>query len=380
MESVSSDLIDQLHAALGKVELALAVIDESIGWVNERGEVEWCNGAFDRLVGRAHIYVLGVKYSELLPLWQQGRPVPTQMHPLNKALTGQVSTGEVYEFTQANVKRILEITSIRTQFGSGPIGAVFMIRDITERKRMDLALTQRTSQLEATNKELEAFSYSVSHDLRAPLRAIAGFAAILGEEHASQLDADGQHCLNIIRSSVKQMAQLIEDLLAFSRLGRQPLTLALIEMGDLARIVVEELQLLTPHRKIQVTIHPIPPSQGDRAMIHQVFVNLISNAMKFTRFREPAVIEIGVQGDEHGEQVYYVKDNGVGFDMRYVDKLFEVFQRLHDVEQFEGTGVGLAIVQRVIQRHGGRVFAQGKVNEGATFYFTLPKGGTQGGS
>lgn len=252
---------------------------------------------------------------------------------------------------------------------------MFVIRDITERRRAEEALQERTLQLEATNKELEAFSYSVSHDLRAPLRAMSGFASILANEHAGRFDEDGRHCLDVIRTSARQMGQLIDDLLAFSRLGRQPLTLSEVDMAALADGVVEKLRWGISDRKVQITVRPLPPARGDRAMLYQVLMNLVSNAIKFTGPMPQAVIEIGAQPGPGPEAVYYVKDNGVGFDMQYADQLFGVFQRLHRAEEFEGTGVGLALVQRVIHRHGGRVWGEAVVDGGATFYCTLPVGG-----
>lgn len=222
--------------------------------------------------------------------------------------------------------------------------------------------------------ELESFSYSVSHDLRAPLRAIDGFSRILEEEYGSRLDAEGQRLLGIIRNNTKNMGQLIDDLLVFSRLGRKELQFTEIDLEKIARDIFNELTLAEPHRKITLTIKKLPAAFGDASMIRQVMLNLISNAIKFTRPKKNARIEIGV--NKIGEEVvYYVKDNGVGFDMKYVDKIFGVFQRLHTSEEFEGTGVGLAIVQRVIYRHGGKVWAKGQINKGATIYFTLPKRG-----
>jgi signal transduction histidine kinase len=236
---------------------------------------------------------------------------------------------------------------------------------------LEQRVIERTAQLEAANKELEAFSYSVSHDLRAPLRAIDGFSRVVLEDYIDKLDDEGKRFLNIIRGNTKKMGQLIDDLLEFSRLGRQEIRTSGIDMEKLAKAVSEELKLSVPERKLKFTINTLIPAQGDQAMIRQVFVNLLSNAVKFTRPKETAVIEVDGRS-EGDENIYYVKDNGVGFDMQYVNKLFGVFQRLHSSSEFEGTGVGLAIVQRIIHRHGGRVWAEGKVGEGATFYFSLP--------
>ena len=247
---------------------------------------------------------------------------------------------------------------------------------LEERKRAEKELIKRTKQLEAANKELEAFSYSVSHDLRAPLRAIDGFSRVMLEDYADKFDDEGKRYLKIIRDNTQKMGQLIEDLLALSRLGRKQMEVSEIDMAKLAKDVFDELKATAPERAIQLDIKTLPFVHGDQSMVRQVFVNLISNSIKFTRPKEKAIIEVDGR-TEGNENIYYVKDNGVGFDMQYVNKLFGVFQRLHSAEEFEGTGVGLALVQRIIHRHGGRVWAEGKVNEGATFYFTLLNGETK---
>jgi signal transduction histidine kinase/DNA-binding response OmpR family regulator len=242
-----------------------------------------------------------------------------------------------------------------------------------ERAELHASLALRATQLEAANKELESFSYSVSHDLRAPLRAIDGFSRMLQNALKEKLDAEGERLLAVIRDNTQKMAQLIDDLLAFSRMGTTPLAARHIDMSRMARDVFEEVQTsANSERPVQLVLGELPPAYGDHALMRQVWINLLSNAIKYSGKRDQPVVEVSGQSGSH-ENVYSVKDNGAGFDMRYSDKLFGVFQRLHSAEDFPGTGVGLANVQRVVQRHGGRVWAEGKVNVGATFSFSLPK-------
>ncbi len=234
-------------------------------------------------------------------------------------------------------------------------------------------LSRLASELERSNKELESFSYSVSHDLRAPLRAIDGFSEAVLEDYASLLPAEGQRLLATIRQNTKRMGRLIDDLLSFSRLGRKELEMAPVDLVALAEAVVRDLRKAEPERRVEVTVAALPSVRGDSSLLRQVLTNLIGNAFKFTRRRPEARVEIGSRS-EGGETTFYVRDNGTGFDMRYAGKLFGVFQRLHRDDEFEGTGVSLALVQRIIHRHGGRVWAEGRVDEGATFSFTLPRG------
>ena len=227
------------------------------------------------------------------------------------------------------------------------------------------------NQLEAANKQLESFSYSVSHDLRAPLRAIDGYSRMILRREEKNFDAETQRQFNTIRSNVETMGHLIDDLLAFSRLGKKEMTKTSLDMDWMIRDVWQNLLTIHPDRNMTLHAEGIRPGMGDRSLIREVFSNLLGNAVKFTRTREVTRIEVESR-DQDNETIYSIRDNGIGFDMQYHDKLFGVFQRLHSASEYEGTGIGLALVNRIIHRHGGRVWAEGRVGEGAAFFFTLP--------
>jgi signal transduction histidine kinase len=242
----------------------------------------------------------------------------------------------------------------------------------TKNVELENRVHERTAELEKANRELEAFSYSISHDLRAPLRTIGGFSEVLLEDFSPNLPPDAQRLLQRIAASAQRMEELIAALLDFARYSRQPLSKRQVNAANLVAEVVEELRKGEGERPIEITISDLPECAADQALLRQVFVNLLSNAFKFTRKREPARIEIGYEAGTD-EYVFFVRDNGVGFDSAHAENLFNVFQRLHSAEEFEGTGVGLSIVQRIIERHGGRIWADGVRNQGATFHFTIPK-------
>lgn len=238
---------------------------------------------------------------------------------------------------------------------------------------LEQRVASRTSELVSTNQELETFAYSVSHDLRTPLRAIDGFSKKLAERYSGQLDSEGQRLISVVRDGARKMAQLINDILAFSRIGRVDLNTRIVSMEQLVQDVLRELEPIIGQRDVQFSIGTLPPGKGDTVMLRRVWMNLLENAVKYTSTRDRAIIRVGSEC-KHGETIYFVSDNGVGFDMQYLDKLFGVFQRLHGPDEFSGTGIGLAIIKRIITRHGGRVWAEGIPDEGATFRFALRDG------
>jgi PAS domain S-box-containing protein len=270
--------------------------------------------------------------------------------------------------------------SLRRNEGGRPVAIMETNNDITDRKHredeirgLNRELEKRSQDLEASNKELEAFAYSVSHDLRAPLRHMAGYAELLQKNASSSLDDKGLRYIRMILEAAKRMGTLIDDLLAFSRIGRTEAQRMPVNLEQLVKEALNEVRPETNGRNVVWKIDTLPVCYGDRSMLRLVLVNLLSNAVKFTRPQPKAEIEIGCVDGNKDEVVVFVRDNGAGFDMKYVDKLFGVFQRLHHVDTFEGTGIGLATVQRIIHRHGGKVRAEGAVNRGATFYFSVPK-------
>jgi len=236
---------------------------------------------------------------------------------------------------------------------------------------LEARVEQRTHELKAANEELESFSYSISHDLRAPLRAIEGYSAMVVEDYSQSLDDEGRRFISVIRANAQKMGDLIDDMLAFSRLSRNEIRMQTVDMRELAESVVQELATPEISAKVNISVGAMDKVFGDASMLRQVWMNLISNAIKFTLPKEGGVIEAG-SGIRDNQRFFFVKDNGVGFDMKYSSKLFNVFQRLHSQQDFEGTGVGLAIVRRIVERHGGRVSAEAMPDEGATFSFTIP--------
>jgi PAS domain S-box-containing protein len=288
-----------------------------------------------------------------------------ETHFAELKLQGDVSNVELEVTCKNNNKFfvVINATAIRDEFGNF-IKSRSTVFDITARH-------QAEQKVIAINNELEAFTYSVSHDLRAPLRSIDGYSKILQEDYGSKMDSEANRLLDIIKNNARRMGQLIDDLLDFSRLGRKELEKSMVNMEALVTHVQQELVSQEKGRKIQFKINRLEDVNGDARMMRQVWINLISNAIKYSRMQEVATIEIGSSSDDN-RVVYFIRDNGVGFDMKYADKLFGVFQRLHKVQEFEGTGVGLALAHRIVSRHGGKIWVEARVNQGATFFFFIP--------
>jgi PAS domain S-box-containing protein len=349
---------------------------------------DWNKGA-EKLFGYTADEIVGNSIMQL---------VPENLKDEENQILAKIKRGESVEnletMRQAKNRRLIHvlITASPIKDAAGRvIGVSKVAHDITDRKvaeerirelnvGLEQRVAERTAQLEAANEQLGAFSYSVSHDLRAPLRQIMGFVNLLEKDIGMSLPEKDLRYLGVIAQSTKRMGDLIDDLLAFARIGRAELRKTEVLLGDTVREILGDLQSETQERRITLEIDPLPAVWGDRALLRLVLVNLLSNAVKFTGARAEAKIEIGCGPEENGATVIFIRDNGAGFDPRYTEKLFGVFQRLHSEEEFEGTGIGLANVQRIIARHGGRVWAEGVVDGGATFYFSIPKknGGSHG--
>jgi PAS domain S-box-containing protein len=264
---------------------------------------------------------------------------------------------------------LLQSSPVRDEVGN-IVAMLEIVMDITERKRLEEDLKRKTAELEALNKELESFSYSVSHDLRAPLRSIDGFSQVLLEDYAENLNTQGKDYLQRVRTATQRMAEIIDALLELSRVIRSELQLEQVDLSEMAQKIAIELQKSQPERQVEFIITPGLITNGDARLLKLVLENLLGNAWKFTGKQPHPKIEFSVTNPE-GESVYFVRDNGAGFDIAYADKLFSAFRRLHSADEFSGIGIGLATVKRIIHRHGGRVWAEGEVGKGATFYFTI---------
>lgn len=374
-------------------ETILNQLTEAVIVTDPDGLVIFINESAERLHGRTALQVLQKDYRKSYHLLtEDGQPYPPDKLPLSRAvLNNEVVLDERWRIVRPDGSEILAIGSARPVWGGNhrKIGAVLTIRDDTARvaaeqalrksdeevrnlnKDLEKRVEERTAQLVAINKELEAFSYSVSHDLRSPLRSIDGFSQALIEDYGHSLEASGKDYLQRVRTESQRMGRLIDDMLSLSRLTRNELRKKPVNLSNMVREITDTLQEQDPTRGgVTFNIQSGLIADADEQLIHAVLQNLLSNAWKFTSQHEQAQIEFGMQA-ESGQSVYYVKDDGAGFNMDYADKLFGAFQRLHAMHEFEGTGIGLATVQRIIHRHGGKVWATGVIEQGSTFYFTL---------
>lgn len=392
----SANVIEERKQAEDASERALHHLSEAqrIGRIGDwdfelaTGSITWSPQMFE-ILGRDPGPGPPENFDEAAHLYE-----PTSALRMSEKIAGAIASGEPQEYElialRPDGQRItIHAITVPRKDAIGKVVALYgTIQDISERSlaekslreakesmrqlnaQLEQRVIERTTQLEAANKELEAFSYSVSHDLRAPLRAVNGFAQIVLDSYGPQMPAEAREYLEDIRAGGEQMGRLIDDLLALARLGRQAMKSQPVETELLVQDALEVLAPQREGRPIEINVGLLPGCQGDEALLKQVWLNLVSNAIKYTCGRTPAVIEIGCE-QVSAEDVFFVRDNGAGFDMRYAHKMFGVFQRLHRADEFEGTGVGLAIVQRIINRHGGRVWAEGEVGRGASLYFTL---------
>jgi PAS domain S-box-containing protein len=371
-----------------QLQYVLNSMAEGLVAVDEQGNFVLWNPAAERILGMGAADLPVQKWPEQYGLYLPDTVTrfPSEQIPLVRAVRGERSTTEMFVRNPEVVEGAwIEVSAAPLKDKQGVVcGGVATIRDITRQKadereirklneELERRVVERTAQLSAANQELEAFSYSVSHDLRAPLRHISGFSQLLVEEFGSNLDPTAQKYVNRIQAGTQQMGVLVDELLNLARLGRHALRLQPTRLNS---IVAEMLAILQPQsegRQVEWVIADLPAVACDPVLVKQIFQNLLSNALKFTRPRAQAVIEVSCR-EEGGQPVFMVRDNGIGFNMKYVDKLFGVFQRLHRAEDFEGTGIGLATVQRIVHKHGGQVWAEGELDKGAAFYFTLGLG------
>jgi len=377
-----------LEAQTLMLQSVLDSMSEGLVVADERGKFIIWNPAAERIVGLGAANVPAEEWTAYYGLFSPDMvtPFPAEKNPLLRAIHGEVSSAQMF------LRNAELAEGVWIEASAGPLrdktgvvrGGVTAFRDISQRKadereirklndELEHRVAARTAQLEIANHELEAFSYSVSHDLRAPLRHISGFSKMLVEEFGPTLDPTAQHYLDRIQAGTQKMGLLVDELLNLARVGRHALRPQPTQLHSIVAEVIAILQPESEGRQVEWAIADLPVAECDPVLVKQVFQNLLANALKFTRPRAHAVVEVS-HTEEDGQPVFMVRDNGVGFNMKYIDKLFGVFQRLHSAEEFEGTGIGLVTVQRIVQKHGGRVWAEGEVDKGAAFYFTLGVG------
>lgn len=375
VNTASGNKIFSLVSSETPYRIIVEEMHEGAVTISPSGIILYCNKRFAELVSKPLNQVLGLHFGEFI-----GENEKSQFQSLiNTSLTERFNREISFQIPNKTD------ACFRLSFSPLPenmLGSICIITvDITELKQqeakikdlnlnLESKITERTGQYVAVNKELEAFTFSVSHDLRAPLRSVISYAQIIEEEFGEKLEVEGKQMLNNIKRNGQKMGKLIDDLLAFSRLGRKEIQKTEVNMDELVKEVVTELNQNFPNKAI-IKISALPLVQGDYSLLYQAMLNLISNGIKYSSKKEHPIVEIFAEQKE-GKNIFTVKDNGAGFDMRFAEKLFGVFQRLHSEEEFEGNGVGLAIVERIVSKHGGKVWGEGVVNEGASFHFSLP--------
>lgn len=388
LDQQKKELLEKIELERSKnyLESILMSVNDSIIVLSLTGVI--------KTVNRAALFLWGFEYDEMIDCEAvklfEDDIYTSWLHSLKNYEKSPDKTGFALNKIETNIVRKDKIEIPVLLSGSALLnrsgnlqGAVLVAVDISERKRAELKIRtineeleervkERTRQLELSVKDMESFSYSVSHDLKAPLRAISGFTYALYEDYFEKFDDEGKGMVKVIVDNTKKMGELIEDLLAFSRLGRKTIEKDKVDLTPIFETEFEGLKSLSPERKIKFKLSTLPPAIADASLMKHVITNLLGNAIKFTRLQEEAEIEVG-SFIKDKKVIYYVKDNGIGFDMHYAEKLFNVFQRLTVSPEFEGSGIGLAIVYKIINRHGGEVWAEGEINKGATFYFSLPK-------
>ncbi len=362
--SAIGNALPKSHAALeAKFGAWLQSLPEAIVLVNAAGRIILASEVSERLFGYSRGELSGQAAETLLPPRLRGA------HTFRKSSEGIELFGSRKDHSEFPV----EFTHQTLQADEGAF-ELSVIRDLTERRRLERELKEKNAALETARQEFQSFSYSVSHDLRAPLRAVDGFANMLKKSLGENISKESEHALGRVQENVTRMSKLIEGLLDFTALSWVAMTKRTLNPADVAQKSFASLALAKNGRKIDFSVSDLPACSADAMLLRRLFESLLSNALKFTRKRDPAVIRVGCR-EEKGERVYFVQDNGAGFDMEYASRLFQLFQRLHSASDFEGLGIGLAIAQRIVQRHGGRIWAQGEVDRGATFYFTLGESG-----